>query len=134
MPWSISSVSEERMKFVARLLDGESMSHLCEEFGISRKTGYKIYNRYQVEGVEAFCDRSRRPVRTRRLLAGARHRRVFEKHEGRSGDRRCRQCERDAAAAEQDDVQPHQIPGDGHCGGRDHSGDCAVTLARPAAW
>lgn len=63
MPWSVSSLSEERMKFVARLLDGESMSHLCEEFGISRKTGYKIYNRYKVEGVEAFCDRSRRPVR-----------------------------------------------------------------------
>ena len=63
MPWSVSSVSEERMKFVARLLDGESMSHLCEEFGISRKTGYKIFNRYKNEGVEAFCDRSRRPVR-----------------------------------------------------------------------
>ena len=39
------------------------MSHLCREFGISRKTGYKIFERYQTCGVEALSDRSRRPVR-----------------------------------------------------------------------
>ena len=39
------------------------MSDLCREFGISRKTGYKIYNRYKDEGLEALTDRSRRPVR-----------------------------------------------------------------------
>ena len=33
---------DERVKFIARLLDGETMSGLCEEFSISRKTGYKI--------------------------------------------------------------------------------------------
>lgn len=54
---------DERMKFVARLLEGDTMSHLCCEFGISRKTGYKIWNRYQKNGVEAFADRSRRPYR-----------------------------------------------------------------------
>lgn len=54
---------DERMKFVARLLEGEMMSGLCGEFGISRKTGYKIWNRYQKNGVEAFADRSRRPYR-----------------------------------------------------------------------
>lgn len=54
---------DERMKFVARLLDGDSMSGLCREFGISRKTGYKIWQRYQKSGVEAFSDRSRRPYR-----------------------------------------------------------------------
>jgi len=54
---------EERLRFVARLLDGEGMSDLCREFGISRKTGYKIYNRYKDEGLEALTDRSRRPVR-----------------------------------------------------------------------
>jgi transposase len=52
---------DERMKFVARLLDGDRMSELCREFGISRKTGYKIWSRYQNSGVEAFSDRSRRP-------------------------------------------------------------------------
>ena len=63
MPWRESSVMEERLRFVARLLDGEGMSDVCREFGISRKTGYKIFNRYKQEGLEALCDRSRRPVR-----------------------------------------------------------------------
>lgn len=39
------------------------MSAVCREFGISRKTGYKIWNRYRRDGMEALCDRSRRPVR-----------------------------------------------------------------------
>jgi len=39
------------------------MAELCREFGISRKTGYKIFDRYQDCGVTAFNDRSRRPYR-----------------------------------------------------------------------
>ena len=54
---------EERLRFVARLLDGEGMSDVCRGFGISRKTGYRIFNRYKDEGLEALTDRSRRPVR-----------------------------------------------------------------------
>jgi transposase InsO family protein len=63
MPWKERSVMDERVRFVGRLLDGESMSDVCREFGISRKTGYKIYNRYKDEGLDALTDRSRRPVR-----------------------------------------------------------------------
>lgn len=63
MPWKECSVMEERMRFVARLLDGEPMSGVCREFGISRKTGYKILDRYKQHGLEALTDRSRRPVR-----------------------------------------------------------------------
>lgn len=63
MPWKASSVMEERLRFVARRLEGEGMSDLCREFGISRKTGYKIFNNYKDHGLEALCDRSRRPVR-----------------------------------------------------------------------
>lgn len=44
-------------------LDGEPMSEMCREFGISRKTGYKIFQRYREHGLEALTDRSRRPVR-----------------------------------------------------------------------
>ena len=54
---------DERLRFVARLLDGEAMSDVCREFGISRKTGYKIFDRYKQSGLEALTDRSRRPVR-----------------------------------------------------------------------
>jgi transposase InsO family protein len=63
MPWKASSVMEERLRFVARLLDGEAMTEVCREFGISRKTGYKIFERYKEHGLEALSDRSRRPVR-----------------------------------------------------------------------
>jgi transposase len=39
------------------------MSDVCREFGIARKTGYKIFTRYKEHGLEASSDRSRRPVR-----------------------------------------------------------------------
>ena len=63
MPWKECHVMDERLWFVARLLEGEKMAPLCAEFGISRKTGYKIYDRYKDCGVGAFSDRSRRPHR-----------------------------------------------------------------------
>src|ERR1700686_15836 len=63
MPWKESSVMDERMRFVIRLKDGESMTSLCREFGISRKTGYKILERFEHCGVEGLSDRARRPHR-----------------------------------------------------------------------
>src|SRR5579862_9545141 len=63
MPWKESSVMDERMRFVIRLKDGETMASLCREFGISRKTGYKIFERYQQCGLEGLSDRTRRPFR-----------------------------------------------------------------------
>jgi len=63
MPWKECKPMDERIKFVARLLDGEKMSVLCREFGISRPTGYKIYNRYKDLGLQGLEDRSRRPSR-----------------------------------------------------------------------
>lgn len=63
MPWKESSVMDERIRFVIRLKDGESMASLCREFGISRKTGYKIYERYEECGLEGLTDRARRPHR-----------------------------------------------------------------------
>ncbi len=54
---------DERLQFVARRLAGEPMAELCREFGISRKTGYKIFDRYQECGMQGLTDRSRRPYR-----------------------------------------------------------------------
>lgn len=65
MPWKESSVMDERLRFVARLLEGEPMTDVCRDFGISRKTGYKIYERYKQEGPTALCDRSRWPCQVR---------------------------------------------------------------------
>jgi len=63
MPWKECSVIEERFRFVLRLMEGEEMSSLCREFGISRKTGYKIFDRYKDQGLGSLSDRSRRPFR-----------------------------------------------------------------------
>jgi hypothetical protein len=43
---------EYRLRFIARLLYGEKMAGLCREFGIARKTGYKIFNRYKNSGLD----------------------------------------------------------------------------------
>src|SRR5713226_7223633 len=63
MPWKECSVMDERLQFVARRLAGEPMAELCRKFAISRKTGYKIFDRYQECGVQGLTDRSRRPYR-----------------------------------------------------------------------
>src|SRR5438309_1830789 len=60
MPWKECHVMDELLRFVARLLEGEKMAPLCAEVGISRKTGYKIYDRYKDCGIGAFNDRNRR--------------------------------------------------------------------------
>jgi putative transposase len=71
MPWKECHIVDERVRFVRRLLEGESMTALCQEFGISRKTGYKIFQRYQQLGVRGLSDRSRRPYRYANQLPDA---------------------------------------------------------------
>jgi transposase len=74
----------ERMEFVTRLSKGERMTDLCEELGISRKTGYKFWRRYQEQGVRGLEDASRAPKRVARrtspeieeLLVKARRRKM----------------------------------------------------------
>ena len=57
MPWRESTLMDERLRFVARRLEGESMTALCREFGISRKTGHKLFARWKAHGLEALADR-----------------------------------------------------------------------------
>lgn len=54
---------DEKLKFIARLLEGEKMAPLCREFGISRKTGYKLWGRYKDMGNEALIEQKRTPYR-----------------------------------------------------------------------
>lgn len=52
----------ERVKFIACYLEAEeTFSDLCDEFGVSRKTGYKWLERYKIGGVNALTDQSRAP-------------------------------------------------------------------------
>lgn len=59
MPWKECHVADGRLRFVARLLDGEKMATLCAQFEISRKTGYKIYDRYKDFGVHGLTEQPR---------------------------------------------------------------------------
>jgi transposase len=68
MPWRESTVMEERLRFVARRLEGEPMTALCREFGISRKTGHKLFARWKAHGLEALADRPRKPGRVANRL------------------------------------------------------------------
>ena len=59
MPWKATSVVDERMMFVSRVRNGERVSELCREYGISRKTGYKLLERYKNSGLAGLEDKSR---------------------------------------------------------------------------
>ena len=63
MPWKESTKVSERRIFIERLQGGERMSDLCREFGVSRKTGYKILARFERFGVDGLSDESRKPLR-----------------------------------------------------------------------
>lgn len=48
--------------FTLRELEDERMALMCREFGISRRTAYKIFNRYKNCGIDGLTDRGRRPL------------------------------------------------------------------------
>ncbi|MBL9208038.1 MAG: helix-turn-helix domain-containing protein [Opitutaceae bacterium] len=55
---------DEKMRFVSLVqTDRFTISSLCEQFGISRKTAHKWLGRYQEGGMEALGERSHRPRR-----------------------------------------------------------------------
>jgi transposase InsO family protein len=63
MPWKECDKVDQKIKFIARLLEGEKMAPLCREFNIARKTGYQIWQRYKRFGQEAFIEQKRTPYR-----------------------------------------------------------------------
>jgi len=57
MPWRETTVLDDRIQFIAMYLTNElSMADLCRAFGISRKTGYKFVQRYELCGPEGLHD------------------------------------------------------------------------------
>ena len=62
MAWRETDKMDERVRFIAAVLAGdETMSELCEAYGISRKTGYKWLARYRELGPAGLYDQSRAP-------------------------------------------------------------------------
>ena len=63
MSWNDTCPMNERLIFVAEIQRSErSMTQLCEDFGISRKTGYKWWRRYEAAGVDGLKERLRAPL------------------------------------------------------------------------
>ena len=69
MPWKRTNVVDQRVEFVSRRLGGERMTDLCREYGISRKTGHKIFNRYKDLGPPGLLDQPRAPGVVRHATA-----------------------------------------------------------------
>jgi putative transposase len=63
MPWKGATVEDMRYQFILSVeRDQDSISKICDAFGISRKTGHKWLKRYQEGGKTQLLDRSRRPL------------------------------------------------------------------------
>jgi putative transposase len=63
MPWKDVRPMDQRVLFVADYLrELYSFTELCARYGVSRKTGYKLVERFQRDGAEGLEERSRRPL------------------------------------------------------------------------
>lgn len=60
MPWKASSVMEEKLRFICEHdLREESMTELCQRYGIARETGYVWLRRYDAAGLDGLREYSR---------------------------------------------------------------------------
>ena len=63
MSWKESTIMDEKLKFIARYLEGETITKLCQDFGVSRTTGHNLIKRYRQMGSEALVAQNRAPKR-----------------------------------------------------------------------
>jgi transposase-like protein len=61
MPWKETQKMDQKVEFAMRAVSAESFSQLCQEYGISRKTGYKWRERFVAGGLAGMEEQSRRP-------------------------------------------------------------------------
>ena len=62
MAWKVESIMSQRHEFCKLACEpGSNISALCQQFHITRRTGYKWLHRFQDEGADGLWDRSRRP-------------------------------------------------------------------------
>jgi transposase InsO family protein len=68
MPWQGVMPVDLRLEFTRAYASGLfTMTDLCDQYAISRKTGYKWVDRYEADGRAGLADRSRRPHHMPRL-------------------------------------------------------------------
>jgi putative transposase len=68
MPWKKSEPMEQRTEFALKALKSENFRALCQEYGISTKTGYKWRERFLRQGIAGLAEESRRPRRSPQQL------------------------------------------------------------------
>src|SRR5260370_8660901 len=61
MPWKKSEPMEQRIEFALKAMQTLNFRALCQEYGISAKTGYKWKERFLREGIKGMEEQSRRP-------------------------------------------------------------------------
>jgi len=61
MPWKATNAMNQRTEFVLKALQTDNFRALCQEYGISPKTGYKWKERFVREGLSGMAEHSRRP-------------------------------------------------------------------------
>src|SRR4029453_19444135 len=61
MPWKKSGPMEQRMEFALRAMRTLNFRALCQQYGISTKTGYKWRERFWRKGLAGMEEESRRP-------------------------------------------------------------------------
>ena len=70
MGWKETCAVEERMRFVMAVQKREeSMAAICRRFGVSRRVGYKWWERFEEEGAAGLFDRSRAPLHHPQAIA-----------------------------------------------------------------
>jgi len=61
MPWKKTEPMEQRIEFALKAMRTLNFRALCQEYGVSAKTGYKWKQRFLQEGIEGMAEESRRP-------------------------------------------------------------------------
>jgi transposase InsO family protein len=62
MPWKETDAMDQKEQFIQEMLqNNKPFKHLCSEYGISEKTGYKWKNRFLEEGKLGLLELSRTP-------------------------------------------------------------------------
>ena len=61
MPWKRTEPMNQRKEFVLRAMETNNFRQLCQEYGVSSKTGYKWRERFVRYGLEGMAELSRRP-------------------------------------------------------------------------
>src|SRR4030095_1608590 len=71
MPWIKVEPMNQRKEFVLKAIQSSNFRQLCQEYGISPKTGYKWRERFYQHGLEGMMEQSRLPLSHAKELAEA---------------------------------------------------------------